>query len=937
MALVATPVVSHPSPSIPNHSSDWSTGSNHQQQQQQQQQSDHNNHHLSHSHSHQHQQQQPSSSSSPVSTDLSAAVSDSNGSSSSSSSSAVTINANSFESSNNASLATAATVAALAPFFNAFPNSSSGSLNQQLLTTATTSNQSGGGYYVAQSPHHFNHSNHQDHLFAHSSQQPIATSHHTHHHAAHHHNQPNPFSPNTMYSTSIQSQFDFKFNSPPSMATYGFQPQPPPPPPPPPPGSQISVSTGPGGSQQLNHASSGLNGSNQPSFHPLSGQYNFPQLLQPPPPMGQIGSIGSNGQHQGLLSTTTGPLQGSNISPTNGLFSSSSVKLELSLTPGSGGSRSSSSRASSTTSSQASPSTQCSSSTKRNNSLTNGNVSSRSLATLAGQSTNGNGSSPSVASSTTPNQLSVECVVCGDKSSGKHYGQFTCEGCKSFFKRSVRRNLTYTCRGNRNCPVDQHHRNQCQYCRLRKCLKMGMRREARDRCRKQEQEQQQQQPQSSSSSSQPKSSVNITEITDSGNNSCSSGDEVEVDDELDRPKKLINLMVCTKARKLSENVSSALVLYNPATSATGTSNALIPKTHGTVQCKSSTSSSISTSTNMGNVAVQRGRVPLTPTHGNAFPGSSPHSVLAAAAAAAAAVGLSPTLNGTGNGLDHGPMSNGINSSNGNGNSGNNNANNNTSVNGNGQSNGTTSLNGNYSNSYIQHLLRAEPCPQNRLTQFLQNTATSNGMVGIDGMCEFAARILFSAVEWARAIPHFPDLQVQDQVTLLRVVWSELFILNASQYSMPLQMAPLLAAANVHASPQLPPDRVMTFMDNIRSLTEQVDKLKALHVDTAEYSCLKAIVLFNTDVAGLSDANHIESLQEKSQCALEEYCRTTYPSQPIRFGKLLLRLPSLRSISSQVIEQLFFVRLVGKTPIENLIREMVLNGNSFSWHSYVPLQ
>lgn len=77
----------------------------------------------------------------------------------------------------------------------------------------------------------------------------------------------------------------------------------------------------------------------------------------------------------------------------------------------------------------------------------------------------------------------IECVVCYDKSSGKHYGQYTCEGCKSFFKRSVRRNLTYQCRSSKSCPIDQHHRNQCQHCRFKKCLKMGMKREAVQRGR----------------------------------------------------------------------------------------------------------------------------------------------------------------------------------------------------------------------------------------------------------------------------------------------------------------------------------------------------------------------------------------------------------------------------------------------------------------------
>lgn len=63
---------------------------------------------------------------------------------------------------------------------------------------------------------------------------------------------------------------------------------------------------------------------------------------------------------------------------------------------------------------------------------------------------------------------------------GRHYGAISCEGCKGFFKRSIRKQLGYQCRGTKMCEVTKNHRNRCQYCRLQKCLSMGMRSDCKD-------------------------------------------------------------------------------------------------------------------------------------------------------------------------------------------------------------------------------------------------------------------------------------------------------------------------------------------------------------------------------------------------------------------------------------------------------------------------
>lgn len=85
---------------------------------------------------------------------------------------------------------------------------------------------------------------------------------------------------------------------------------------------------------------------------------------------------------------------------------------------------------------------------------------------VAGAATNG-----------TNNPLNQLCAICGDRATGKHYGASSCDGCKGFFRRSVRKNHVYACRFTRNCVMDKDKRNQCRYCRLKKCFRAGMKKE----------------------------------------------------------------------------------------------------------------------------------------------------------------------------------------------------------------------------------------------------------------------------------------------------------------------------------------------------------------------------------------------------------------------------------------------------------------------------
>ncbi|KAE8288685.1 Retinoic acid receptor RXR-beta-A [Larimichthys crocea] len=348
------------------------------------------------------------------------------------------------------------------------------------------------------------------------------------------------------------------------------------------------------------------------------------------------------------------------------------------------------------------------------------------------------------------------CVICGDRSSGKHYGVYSCEGCKGFFKRTVRKDLSYTCRDNKECLVDKRQRNRCQYCRYQKCLAMGMKREV---------------------------IKHVKWIKEDGK------DEgwMTVQEERQRNREREGEL------EFSVGVNEEMPVEKILEAET---------------------------------AVEQ-KTELHSDGGSA--GNSPHDA-------------------------------------------------------------------------------------------------------VTNICQTADKQLFALVEWAKRIPHFSELPLDDQVILLRAGWNELLIASFSHRSIALKDGVLLASELQRDSAHSTGVGAIFDRESVQSaevgaifdrvLTELVNKMRDMQMDKTELGCLRAIVLFNPDAKGLSNTSEVELLREKVYASLEAYCKQRYPEQQGRFAKLLLRLPALRSIGLKCLEHLFFFKLIGDTPIDTFLMEML---------------
>lgn len=163
-------------------------------------------------------------------------------------------------------------------------------------------------------------------------------------------------------------------------------------------------------------------------------------------------------------------------------------------------------------------------------------------------------------------------------------------------------------------------------------------------------------------------------------------------------------------------------------------------------------------------------------------------------------------------------------------------------------------------------------------------------------------------------------------------WSELFLLCAIQWSMPMETSPLLMTHEA-AQPQMSNIKTGSEYPDNRLLQEIFRRFKHTQVDPAEFACLKAIALFKPGITlqpeknpncyiyilsnkiynikhlifstwwsfvifilsdnifpetrGLKDPLQVENFQDQAQLMMSQHVRSNYPTQHIRLTKYTL--------------------------------------------------
>lgn len=449
------------------------------------------------------------------------------------------------------------------------------------------------------------------------------------------------------------------------------------------------------------------------------------------------------------------------------------------------------------------------------------------------------------------------CKVCGDIASGFHYGVHACEGCKGFFRRSIQQNIHYKmCVKNENCLIMRMNRNRCQHCRFKKCLSVGMSRDAVrfGRIPKREKQRLLDEMQSYMNSLNESASMEMevsppTDAPCSPQNQTNDVSQSYHSDLMSRDEKPIKLAAGNR------NIGTTAFHNRPAQQPSISHSAT--QTHHVVHGEQAsyhvtTSCPVSSSTNENSTVIDNAKYTFS-SNQNRCPVSGRLSSQSYSA--------NQNSYAASDSQNQGPC--------------------------------PWKLNGG---------AKVLACPLNSCPVA---PASRSSQEVWESFSQCFTPAVKEVVEFAKSIPGFQSLSQHDQVMLLKSGTFQVLMVRFCSLFDAKERTVTFLNGQTYSLASL---RALGMGSLLDAMFEFSEKLGSLGLEPDEMALFMAVVLVSADRSGIVEVGAVEQLQENLIKALRSLITSRRPDDSTLFPKLLLRLPDLRTLNNHHSDKLLAFRI-----------------------------
>ncbi|KAM9342016.1 nuclear receptor subfamily 4immunitygroup A member 1 [Pholidichthys leucotaenia] len=176
-------------------------------------------------------------------------------------------------------------------------------------------------------------------------------------------------------------------------------------------------------------------------------------------------------------------------------------------------------------------------------------------------------------------------------------------------------------------------------------------------------------------------------------------------------------------------------------------------------------------------------------------------------------------------------------------------------------------------------------------------------------------------KWVKRIPGFSEFFSEDQELLLESAFVELFILRLAYRSDPKMNKLVFCDGTVLHRTQC----VRGFGEWIDSILEFSEGLHRMKLDISSFSCLTALVMI-TDRHGLKEPKRVEDMQNQLITCLKDHVSgcSSDSLRPNYLSRLLGKLPELRTLCTQGLQRLFYLKLEGLLPPPPIVEKLFMD-------------